>query len=84
MNVSVGKRWEDFVQELVESGRYGSASEVIRQGLRQVEAQEAKLKTLREEIQAAVDEDVWYTTEDVIADINEQIDKEYPVEAADK
>ena len=78
MNVSIGKRWEEFVNELVKNGRYGSASEVVRQGLRQVEAQEAQLRTLREEIQAAIDEDVWYTTDEVVAYINEHLDDEYP------
>ena len=82
MNVSIGKRWEEFVDDLVKSGRYGSASEVVRQGLRQVEAQEAKLKTLREEIQAAIDEDVWYTADEVIDHINKQLDEEFP--AGDK
>lgn len=33
MNVSIGKRWERFVEEAVEPGRYGSASELIREGL---------------------------------------------------
>jgi antitoxin ParD1/3/4 len=78
MNVSIGKRWEEFVDELVKSGRYGSASEVVRQGLRHIESQEAKLRTLREEIQAAIDEDVWYTADEVIEHINQQLDEERP------
>ena len=28
MNVSIGKRWEEFVEGVVQDGRYGSASEV--------------------------------------------------------
>ena len=32
MNVSVGARWEAFVADIVKTGRYGSASEVMREG----------------------------------------------------
>jgi antitoxin ParD1/3/4 len=74
MNVSVGKHWEEFIDGLVKSGRYGSASEVMRQGLRLVEADEAKLKSLRDEIQAAIDEDVWYTFDEVEAHIRQNIE----------
>jgi len=34
MNVSIGARWEGFVENAVKSGRYASASEVVREGLR--------------------------------------------------
>jgi len=36
MNVSIGERWEEFVANIVAQGRYGSASEVVREGLRLV------------------------------------------------
>ena len=52
MNVSIGEHWEKFVETAVREGRYGSASEVVREGLRLVEEREAKLKVLREEINA--------------------------------
>ena len=48
MNVSIGERWEGFVASVVDQGRYGSASEVVREGLRLVEEREAKLAALRE------------------------------------
>jgi antitoxin ParD1/3/4 len=54
MNVSIGDRWEGFVERIVRSGRYGSASEVVREGLRLVEEREAKLAALREKIEASV------------------------------
>jgi antitoxin ParD1/3/4 len=47
MNVSVGDRWEAFIERIVRAGRYGSASEVVREGLRLVEEREAKLQALR-------------------------------------
>ncbi len=54
MNVSVGKRWEEFIDALVKSGRYASATEVMREGLRLVEEREAKFKSLRETIEASL------------------------------
>ena len=54
MNVSIGERWEGFVERIVKSGRYGSASEVVREGLRLVEEREAKLAALRKKIEASI------------------------------
>ena len=55
MNISLTPELEKFVQNKVASGRYHSASEVIRAGLRLLEEQEqlreVKLTALREEIQ---------------------------------
>ncbi len=56
MNVSIGDRWEEFVAEAVRSGRYGSASEVVREGLRLVEEREAKLQALRETLNRSIAE----------------------------
>lgn len=55
MNVSLGQRWEDFVVQAVEEGRYGSASEVVREGLRLVDEREAKLAALRKPLDAAIE-----------------------------
>ncbi len=54
MNVSIGQRWEGFVDTAVKSGRYGSASEVVREGLRLVEEREQKLMALREMVNASI------------------------------
>lgn len=40
MNVSLGTRWERFVEEKVLSGDYQTASEVLREGLRLLEREE--------------------------------------------
>ncbi|MDB5526323.1 MAG: type toxin-antitoxin system ParD family antitoxin [Rhizobium sp.] len=50
MNLSIGPKWEKFVETVVTEGRYGSASEVVREGLRLVEEREAKLAALRRTI----------------------------------
>lgn len=65
MNVSVGSRWESFVEEIVKSGRYGSASEVVREGLRLVEEREAKLQALRETLDASIARGGSHTSEEV-------------------
>ena len=54
MNVSIGERWQGFVERVVSEGRYGSASEVVREGLRLVEEREARLLALR----AALDDSI--------------------------
>jgi antitoxin ParD1/3/4 len=56
---TVGEHFEAFVRNLVASGRYASASEVLRDGLRLLEEQEIlreiKLKALRQAIQEGLD-----------------------------
>ena len=54
MNVSLGERWESYVAGVVEEGRYASASEVVREGLRLVEEREAKLQSLRDTLNASI------------------------------
>ncbi len=56
MNVSIGDRWEGFVEDVVKAGRYSSASEVVREGLRLVEEREAKLQALRNTLNASIAE----------------------------
>lgn len=54
MNVSLGDRWEEFVEATVRQGRYASASEVVREGLRLVEERETRLNALRETLNASI------------------------------
>jgi len=56
---SIGKHFEEMIEGLLESGRYSTASEVMREGLRLVEEREerrkVKLEALRAEIQKGFD-----------------------------
>ncbi|CDZ29515.1 type II toxin-antitoxin system ParD family antitoxin [Neorhizobium galegae] len=54
MNVSIDPRWGKFIEQAAQDGRYGSASDVVREGLRLVEEREAKLSALRETIQRSI------------------------------
>ncbi|WP_269497416.1 type II toxin-antitoxin system ParD family antitoxin [Castellaniella sp. S9] len=46
ISADLGKQLEGFVSRLVESGRYGSKSEVLREGVRLIQDREAKLAAL--------------------------------------
>lgn len=74
MNVSIGERWEGYVEALLKTGRYASASEVIREGLRLVEERETKLAALRETVEAAIAEDKWYSLEEVEAQLEADLE----------
>lgn len=43
---TLGSRFQQFIQELVQSGRYNNASEVVRDGLRMVEDRERRWAAL--------------------------------------
>jgi antitoxin ParD1/3/4 len=69
MNVSIGERWQGFVDRVVRDGRYGSASEVVREGLRLVEEREAKLLALRAMLDASIAQGGEVSDEELDADI---------------
>ena len=51
-SVSLGSHFEQFIGSQIDSGRYGSASEVVRAGLRLLETTESKLEVLRKALVA--------------------------------
>jgi len=52
MNVSLTPELEKFVQDKVESGRYTSASEVVREALRLMEKRDLRLAEREEALKA--------------------------------
>ncbi len=51
-SVTIGSQLDEFVGKLVESGRYGSTSEVVRTALRLLEQQENQATALKLAIDA--------------------------------
>ncbi|APZ43455.1 type II toxin-antitoxin system ParD family antitoxin [Acidihalobacter ferrooxydans] len=47
-SVSLGDHFDQFIASQLSTGRYGSATEVVRAGLRLLENEEQKLETLRQ------------------------------------
>jgi antitoxin ParD1/3/4 len=54
-SVSLGDYFENFVESRISEGRFKNASEVIRAGLRLLEEEESKIKTLRNALQEGID-----------------------------
>lgn len=47
-SISLGDHFNNFIGTQVKTGRYGSASDVVRAGLRLLEEHEAKVKALQD------------------------------------
>jgi len=51
-SVTLGEHFEQIIERGIKSGRFASASEVIRAGLRMVDERKQKIQRLREAIEA--------------------------------
>ena len=72
---SLGNHYEGLVKSLLKTGRYNNASEVLRDGLRLVEAREARLAALDQALERGLaDEAAGRLTpmEDVTAQLREK------------
>ncbi len=70
-SLSLGPHWERFVRREIASGRFASASEVIRAALRELEERGKRLRALQDHLaegaqQAARGECVDFSVEDVL------------------
>jgi len=46
ISADLGKQLETYIQQLVDTGRYGSKSEVLREGVRLIQDRETRLAAL--------------------------------------
>ena len=75
----IGEHFETFIKTQIQQGRYASASEVIRDGLRSLEDREKframKLEALRVEIQQGADSGPSIPADTVFAELRSRIAK---------
>lgn len=62
ISADLGKQLESYIQKLVDTGRYGSKSEVLREGVRLVQDRETRLAALDASIMRGIaDADAGHT-----------------------
>lgn len=64
-SVNLGEQLETFITEAVKKGRYGSRSEVLREGVRLVQEREAQWARLQVELKKGADAALAGKSEDV-------------------
>lgn len=74
MDISIGERWEGFVADAVKDGRFGSANDVVDEGLRLLQAREAKQQALRDTLEESIARGGSHTSEEVMAHVEAVID----------
>ena len=76
-SISLSDHFNTFVGQLVQQGRFGSASEVVRAGLRLLEEHEAKLEALRNAIQEGIDSGLPepFDVDEFLGDMHEKWDQ---------
>lgn len=55
MNISLTPHFDDFIKNQLSSGRYHSASEMVRDALRLLEDREKQINRLRADLQQGID-----------------------------
>jgi antitoxin ParD1/3/4 len=73
-SVTLGDHFEAFIANQIDSGRFASASEAIRAGLRLLEEHEMKLAALRRALEEGENSGL---TEYSLQGLLDELDKEY-------
>ncbi len=73
----IGDHFESFIKDQIQQGRYASASEVVRDGLRALEDRDqlrvVKLEALRSEIQRGADSGAGISAKSVFASARKRV-----------
>ena len=73
-SITLGDHFDGFIASQIQTGRYGSASEVIRSALRLLETQETKLNTLRQLLVAGEESgEAEYDLENLISELDREL-----------
>ena len=73
-SITLGDHFDGFIASQIQTGRYGSASEVIRTALRLLETQETKLNTLRQLLVAGEESgEAEYDLENLISELDGEL-----------
>ena len=72
-SITLGEHFDDFIARQVGAGRYGSASEVVRAGLRLLEETETRLKLLRDALAEGEQSELMeYSYDSIVAELDEK------------
>ncbi len=76
ISADLGKQLESYIQQLVDTGRYGSKSEVLREGVRLIQDRETRLTALDASIRRGIaDADAGRTKP--ASDVFDRLDAKY-------
>lgn len=72
-SITLGDHFDTFIASQLESGRYGSTSEIVRAGLRLLEDSESKLQALRQMLVQGEESGIAnYNYNDFLSELDEQ------------
>lgn len=74
-SITLGDHFDGFIANQIESGRFSSASEVVRAALRRFENTETKLQTLRKALDEGEQSGIAdYSYEEFMAELDRELD----------